>query len=107
MQRHAKPLWPDSYGNNALLYRVIVTVRQQFADSYPHCITQLRQGKSSKYKALEYLKLYMDRHSAPALSVKCCRISTLTLYNNSPFALSLFNILNFKLLVTISPQSQP
>jgi hypothetical protein len=25
----------------------------------------------------------------------------------SPFALSLFNILNFKLLVKISPQSQP
>ena len=27
--------------------------------------------------------------------------------NHSPFALSLFNILNFKLLVKISPQSQP
>jgi hypothetical protein len=26
---------------------------------------------------------------------------------NSPFALSLFNILNFKLLVKIRPQSQP
>src|SRR3989442_1810268 len=63
-----------------LLYRVIVTVRQQFADSFPHYITQERNGKSSKYKTLEHLKAYGDRHSAPTLSVKCCRISTLTLY---------------------------
>ena len=59
---------------------VIVTVRQQFADSFPHYITQERNDKSSKYKTLEHLKAYGDRHSAPTLSVKCCRISTLTLY---------------------------
>ena len=44
----------DSYGNRYKLYRVIVTVRQQFADIFPHCITQVRQGKCSQYKALDY-----------------------------------------------------
>ena len=68
---------PFSY---TLLYRVIVTVRQQFTDSFPHYITQERNGKSSKYKTLEHRKAYGDRHSAPTLSVKCYRISTLTLY---------------------------
>jgi len=42
----------DSYGKLCLLYRVIVTVRQQFADSFPHRITQVRQGKLSRYKSL-------------------------------------------------------
>src|SRR6266566_4116190 len=65
----------------ATMYRVIVTVRQQFADSFPHYITQERNDKSSKYKTLEHLKAYGGRHSAPTLSVKCCRISTLTLYS--------------------------
>jgi putative transposase len=34
------------------LYRVIVTVRQQCADSFPHCITPGKQSRPSQYNGL-------------------------------------------------------